>query len=99
MKNAIIKFLTIIFTLLLASCSKDDDSAVIGITSFEKEEEWTCELGETCEDIYQFEFKKDSKISISIEDVTGLSVVTVKLAADFGQYGCLLYTSPSPRDS
>ena len=89
MKNQILKTILIIAGITFASCSNDDDATpeVVGVTSFEIEGQWNCELGENCEDIYQFEFKKDSKISISINDVTGMSVVSLDLSAEFGQFG------------
>lgn len=89
MKNQIIKTVLIAFLIIFSSCSKDDDTTpeTTGMTSFEQEGEWLCELGQTCEDIYQFEFRKDSKISISVENITGKSVVSLDLSADFGEFG------------
>ncbi|TYA78562.1 hypothetical protein [Seonamhaeicola marinus] len=88
MKTITLKAALIIFIALFSSCSKDDDTSENkSITSFENEGSWNCELGETCEDVYQFEFKAGSKISISVEGITGMSVVSLDLAADFGQFG------------
>ncbi|MCK8523641.1 hypothetical protein M0D21_18805 [Aquimarina sp. D1M17] len=89
MKNQILKTVLLTILILLSSCSNDDDATleIAGITSFEKEGQWNCELSESCEDIYQFEFKKGSKIAISIEDVTGMSAVSLDLSAEFGQFG------------
>ncbi|GAB1858133.1 hypothetical protein MHTCC0001_29700 [Flavobacteriaceae bacterium MHTCC 0001] len=90
MKSPIINTLLFIFSICtFVSCSKDDDTTPVapGITLYEKQGTWDCDLGNTCEDVYQFEFKKNSKISISIEGLTGKSVVSIDLSADFGQYG------------
>jgi len=75
--------------LLFTSCSKDKDVLPVdeGITLYEKEGDWDCALSETCQDTYQFDFKSGSRISISIENVTGSSVVSLDLAAQFGQFG------------
>ncbi|WP_405208972.1 hypothetical protein [Aquimarina sp. LLG6339-5] len=90
MKNQVFKKIILVLTVFsLISCSKDDDVPVQdpGVTLIEKQGEWLCELQQTCEDIYQFRFLEDSKISISIEDVTGMSVVSIDLSSDFGQFG------------
>ncbi len=91
MKAQIFKTALTMFVIFFASCSSDDDATPTpvdpGITLYEKEGEWNCELGDTCEDIYQFEFKEGSRISISIDDITGSSAVSLDLAADFGQFG------------
>ncbi|WP_303315949.1 pre-peptidase C-terminal domain-containing protein [Flavivirga abyssicola] len=83
-KNTVIILLAVLF----ANCSKDDDTPIDkGLTLFETTEEWNCNLSETCEDIYQFEFKEGTRISISIENITGKSVVSLDLSADFGEFG------------
>ncbi|MDY8135086.1 PPC domain-containing protein [Aquimarina sp. 2201CG5-10] len=88
MKTQVLKIVALLGVIVLTSCSKDDDVPVeTGITLFEEQGEWNCELSQTCEDIYQFELKEGSRISISIEEVTGLSVVSLDLSADFGQFG------------
>ncbi len=89
MKTQIFKVKLIAALVLIVGCSKDDDVPVIdpGITFYEKAGEWSCNINEDCEDVYQFEFKKDTKIAISIEDVTGKSVVSLDLSAEFGQFG------------
>ncbi|GAA4273305.1 PPC domain-containing protein [Aquimarina gracilis] len=89
MKTQILKALLVLSIIFFVSCSNDDDATPVdtGVTLFEKEGEWDCEIGHTCEDIYQFEFKEGSRISISIDNVTGSSVVSLDLAADFGQFG------------
>ncbi len=90
MKNQVFKKIVLVFIVFsLISCSKDDDVPVVdaGVTLIEKQGEWLCELQQTCEDIYQFRFVENSKVSISIEDVTGMSVLSIDLSSDFGQFG------------
>ncbi|MDO5977653.1 hypothetical protein [Flavivirga spongiicola] len=88
MKTQIKKSIILLLAVLFANCSKDDDTHIDeGVTLFETTEEWNCNLSETCEDIYQFKFKKGSRISISIENVTGKSVVSLDLSANFGEFG------------
>ena len=87
MKNQVLNILLVVSILAFTSCSNDDDATPIdnGITSFELDGSWNCEFGETCEDMYQFEFKEGSRISISIEEVTGSSAVSLNLSVDFGE--------------
>ncbi len=88
MRTQIKKTVIILLAVLFANCSKNDDPIVNeSLTLFEAIEEWHCDLGETCEDIYQFEFTEGTRISISVEAVTGRSVVSLDLSAEFGQYG------------
>lgn len=80
----------ILFLIVLnAACSKDDNVPLVipEVTLVEKEGKWLCEFEQTCENIYQFEFKKDSKISVSVENVTGNSTASLDLSVDFGQFG------------
>ncbi|MGY3792412.1 hypothetical protein [uncultured Aquimarina sp.] len=86
----ILKKAWVLFLIVLSvGCSKDDDISIVTpeVTLFEREGKWLCELGQTCENIYQFEFKKDSKISVSVEDITGNSTVSLDLSVEFGQFG------------
>ncbi len=93
MKGQIFKTVfTMLVAVLFTSCSNDDDAPVIepvdeGVTFYEKQGEWSCNISETCEDVYQFEFKEGSRISISVEDVTGKSVVSLDLFVEFGEFG------------
>ncbi|MDH7446269.1 PPC domain-containing protein [Aquimarina sp. 2201CG14-23] len=90
MKTQILKRVMMLLVIVLSiSCSKDDDVPVVnpGVTLIEKEGEWSCNLSETCQDIYKFQFKAGSRISISIEEVTGSSVVSLDVYVDFGEIG------------
>lgn len=90
METRIFRKTWILFLIVLnVGCSKDDDmpSVIPEITLVEKEGKWLWEFGQTCENIYQFEFKKDSKISITVENITGNSTVSL----GFGQFGGLIY--------
>ncbi len=90
MEMRILKKAWVLFLIVLSvGCSKDDDISTVTpeVTLFEKEGKWLCELGQTCEHIYQFELKKDSKISVSVEDITGNSTVSLDLSVEFGQFG------------
>ncbi|MBW1298863.1 PPC domain-containing protein [Aquimarina litoralis] len=92
METRILKKIVMLFLLVLSiGCSKDDDvpTVVPDVTSLEIQGDWLCELGQTCEDIYQFEFKKDSKISISVENITGQSTVSLDLSLNSGQFAAL----------
>ncbi len=92
MKAQILKTVLATIVVLSASCSKDDDVPVMepedsGITLYEKQGAWICTVSETCEDVYQFEFKAGSRISIGIEEITGKSVVSLDFFAEFGEFG------------
>ncbi|AUP80860.1 hypothetical protein [Flavivirga eckloniae] len=88
MRTQIKQTLIVLSVILFANCSKNDDAPIDpGITLFETTDTWNCDLSETCEDIYQFEFKEGSRISISVENITGKSVVSLDLSADFGEFG------------
>ncbi|MFD2563470.1 hypothetical protein [Aquimarina rubra] len=82
------KIVIVVITALLASCSNDDSPVINpGVTLIEKVGEWNCNVSETCQDIYQYQFKAGSRISINIEEVTGNSVVAVDVYAEFGEIG------------
>jgi len=76
------KTIQIILAILIAalvSCNKNDELA--GDTLFEQTGAWDCTLGESCQDVYEFDFKTGTNVSISVEDVTGKSVVRLAVYA------------------
>ncbi len=100
MKKYVLKFALLVFVMGIVSCSKDDDTPdTPGVTSYEVVGAWDCELGDSCEDLYEFDFKAGTKISISIEEIDGSSVVSLDLSlhiagtniltnGDITYYGC-----------
>ncbi len=77
-----IRFLLI--SILVASFSfacKKDDEQVPGVTLYEQNGSWNCELGKSCQDIYEFKFAAGTRISITVEEVTGLSVARLAVHA------------------
>jgi len=74
-------FLVIIISLFTFSCSKNDDPVSRGITLYETNASWMCLINESCQDVYEFEFEAGSKISITIQEVTGNSLVRLAVYA------------------
>ena len=100
MKTYFLKLVFLLTVVFAASCSNDDDAPVeTGVTFYEVAGSWDCELGESCQDLYEFEFDAGTRISISVEDITGSSVVSLDLVlhiagtniltdGDITYYGC-----------
>lgn len=58
--------------LLSFSCSKDNDFFTgATITLYETNGDWECNLDESCQDVYEFKFKSNTNIDITISEVTG----------------------------
>ena len=74
-----IQILLAILITTLVSCNKKDE--LQGDTLFEQSGSWDCTLGESCQDVYEFEFMANTTLSISVEDVTGKSVVGLAMYA------------------
>lgn len=70
---------------MLSSCSSDDDATTavpeVGERLFETNGSWTCELGESCQDVYDIEMTAGSRVSLTVSNVTGSSVVRLAIHA------------------
>ncbi len=65
------------------NCSDDDDGTVpeVGERLYETNGSWDCETGESCQDVYEFDFESGSRVSLIIQEVTGSSVVRLTIHA------------------
>ena len=77
------------FMLMLASglmsCGDDDDNGPTGnvtkITSYDEVFEWSCEVGASCQDVFDVEFSTGTVVSFSATETTGGSVAQIALYA------------------
>lgn len=67
-----------ILSFAAVSCS-DDETIEPGQTVYEKSGSWDCALSESCQDVYEMNFKVGTQISFSVTDVTGTSVVRLAI--------------------
>ena len=80
MKSLLKTGIMLIAVLLLStSCSNDDDSTPPGDRAYDANGAWNCEINESCQDVYEFDFSAGSRIAIAVEQVTGGSVVRIAI--------------------
>lgn len=82
----IMALLLLVGAVLLAGCSDDNEGTVVVsppalVTSYDEIFGWTCDSGESCQDVYNIEFAAGAVVDISAIDVTGGSVLQMALYA------------------
>lgn len=71
---------------LLGGCGGDDDAAAVVvnpplITSYDEILGWTCDSGESCQDVYNIKFAAGTVVDIGAIDVTGGSILQMAFYA------------------
>jgi hypothetical protein len=71
---------------LLGGCGGDDDATEVvvntpPITSYDEILGWTCDSGESCQDVYNIKFAAGTVVDISAIDVTGGSILQMAFYA------------------
>ncbi len=66
---------------ILGGCGDDEEENPLNIRDFDELFEWSCEIGESCEDVFDIEFAAGTAVDISATEITGNSVVQIALYA------------------
>ena len=82
MKHSIKTFTIALITAFMAiACSTVEEEAIIeeGQTLFETSGYLDCEISESCQDVYEMNFKVGSQISILVSEINGNSVMALTI--------------------
>lgn len=76
----------LIGALVLTGCGGDDDAAPVVVppvfvTSYDEIFGWTCDSGESCQDVYNIDFAAGAVVDISAIEVTAGSILRMALYA------------------